>query len=64
MHHLQEEFYRYIIEDGEDFIDFLGKIEVIINRLRGLGNYSFDESVVMAKVLCNLPDRLSHFRSA
>lgn len=61
MHHLQEEFYRCNMESNESIVDFLGNLKIINSQLRGLENHNFDDSAVMTKVLCNLPNYMNYF---
>ncbi len=49
--------------ENQDIGDFLGKIESITCQLKDLDK-AFDESVIMSKIICNLPAEYDSLISA
>jgi len=62
IHQLQEFFYKCKEEEGEDIVDFLEQLEIIIKQLKGMNNNNFNDLTMTTKVLHNLPNNLKHFR--
>jgi len=55
IHHIQQWFFDITIEEGETIASFLGNFEEVRNELTNLGNNTFTDDIVMAKVLNQLP---------
>jgi hypothetical protein len=51
IHHVQQQFFDITMEEGENIINFLAKIEEAKIELTNLGNNTFIDDIVMAKVL-------------
>ena len=64
IHRLQQEFYICRMAEKNTVNDFIGEIELIVCKLKGLGDTTFNETAVMTKILCNLPGRFDGFLSA
>jgi hypothetical protein len=60
IHQFQEFFNKCKVEEGEDIVDFLGQLEVIIKQLQGMNN-NFNDLAMITKVFHNLPNNLKHF---
>ncbi len=45
---------------GDSISHFVGDLKLIVNQLCALGNITFYESVIMVKILTNLPDCYDH----
>lgn len=62
--HVQQQFFDITMEEGKNIINFLAKIEEAKNELTNLGDNTFIDDIVKAKVLnqllaCYKPFQLS-----
>ena len=55
IHHLQEDFYKCSMGNNDKIVDSLGRFKVITSKFCDPGNFSFDKSAIIEKVLCNVP---------
>ena len=63
VHLLQEKFFKMNLAENEDIITFIGKVEDIGKRLGRLG-VEVPDSMLITKILMNLPNKYKHFISA
>jgi transposase InsO family protein len=62
-HVVQQQFFEYSFEPGNDIMSHITAIETIANRLRDLG-VTVDDTQIMTKILCTLPPSFRHVTTA
>lgn len=60
---LMSEFYAKVIKPDEDIQDQICQLELIVHRIRALGE-TLSEEMVISKILSSLPQEYSHFYTA
>jgi hypothetical protein len=64
IHHVQQQFFDITLKEGESIANFLGNFEKVRNELTNLGNNTFTDDIIMAKVLNQLPTCYKTFLSS
>lgn len=60
---LQQKYYSFAKESGDDIATFLSKLSEIVQQLKDQ-NENISDSMVMTKILMSLPAEYNHFHSA